>query len=92
MWRLQRVRLMKRKKRMHKPKRCNTAMVSLEKVLPTKEQETTVDKAIWHRGQADEAVEVLADVPEDFDTSSAGVWRAWYVAVPLGDSRQHVND
>ena len=36
-------------------KRCNTAMVSLEKVLPAAEQETAVDKAIWHRGQSDEA-------------------------------------
>jgi glutamate synthase (NADPH/NADH) large chain len=36
-------------------KRCNTAMVSLEKVLPASEQEASVDKAIWHRGQTDEA-------------------------------------
>ncbi|WP_300658721.1 glutamate synthase-related protein [Hydrogenophaga sp.] len=36
-------------------KRCNTAMVSLEKVLSAKEQEATMDKAIWHRGQSDEA-------------------------------------
>ncbi|MCB4364022.1 glutamate synthase subunit alpha [Hydrogenophaga taeniospiralis] len=36
-------------------KRCNTAMVSLEKVLSTAEQEATVDKAIWHRGLGDEA-------------------------------------
>ena len=36
-------------------KRCNTAMVSLEKVLSGKEQEATMDKAIWHRGQSDEA-------------------------------------
>jgi hypothetical protein len=35
---------------------------------------------LLHRGQAAEAVEVLADVPEDFDTSSSGMWRAWYVA------------
>jgi glutamate synthase (NADPH) large chain len=35
-------------------KRCNTAMVSLEKVLPKAEQEASMDKAIWHRGQADE--------------------------------------
>ena len=34
--------------------RCNTAMVSLEPVLSAKDQETTVDRAIWHRGQADE--------------------------------------
>ncbi|TNF62246.1 MAG: glutamate synthase subunit alpha [Burkholderiales bacterium] len=36
-------------------KRCNTAMVSLEKVLPAAEQEATVDRAVWHRGQSDEA-------------------------------------
>jgi glutamate synthase (NADPH/NADH) large chain/glutamate synthase (ferredoxin) len=35
--------------------RCNTAMVSMEKVLPAAEQEATMDKAIWHRGQSDEA-------------------------------------
>ncbi len=36
-------------------KRCNTAMVSLEKVLLAAEQEATVPRAVWHRGQADEA-------------------------------------
>ncbi|WP_430407233.1 glutamate synthase-related protein [Hydrogenophaga sp.] len=36
-------------------KRCNTAMVSLEKVLPAAEQEATMDRAIWHREQADDA-------------------------------------
>jgi glutamate synthase (NADPH/NADH) large chain len=36
-------------------KRCNTAMVSLEKVLPQAEQQTTLDKAIWHRSLCDEA-------------------------------------
>jgi glutamate synthase (NADPH/NADH) large chain len=36
-------------------KRCNTAMVSLEKVLTTKEQEASLEKAIWHRGESDEA-------------------------------------
>ncbi|MGE0347665.1 glutamate synthase-related protein [Hydrogenophaga sp.] len=36
-------------------RRCNTAMVSLEKVLPAAEQEATMDRAIWHRGQTDEA-------------------------------------
>ncbi|OSZ62859.1 glutamate synthase-related protein [Hydrogenophaga sp. IBVHS2] len=35
--------------------RCNTAMVSMEKVLPAAEQEASMDKAIWHRGQTDEA-------------------------------------
>ncbi|GAB2465807.1 MAG: glutamate synthase-related protein [Comamonas sp.] len=43
--------------------RCNTAMVSLDKVLPQAEQEASVDKAVWHRGQADEAQlkQLLAD-------------------------------
>ncbi|QHE77579.1 glutamate synthase-related protein [Hydrogenophaga sp. PBL-H3] len=36
-------------------KRCNTAMVSMEKVLSAAEQEATMDKAIWHRGLSDEA-------------------------------------
>ncbi len=36
-------------------RRCNTAMVSLEKVLPSAEQEATTDRAIWHREQTDEA-------------------------------------
>ena len=36
-------------------KRCNTAMVSLEKVLPAAEQEAAIDRAIWHRDQTDEA-------------------------------------
>jgi glutamate synthase (NADPH) large chain len=35
--------------------RCNTAMVSLEKVLPAAEQTATVDPAIWHRGMTDDA-------------------------------------
>jgi glutamate synthase domain-containing protein 2/glutamate synthase domain-containing protein 1/glutamate synthase domain-containing protein 3 len=36
--------------------RCNTAMVALEKVLPAKEQEAGVDRAIWHKGLADEVL------------------------------------
>jgi len=36
--------------------RCNTAMVALEKVLPASEQEAAVDRAIWHKGQADEVL------------------------------------
>jgi glutamate synthase (NADPH/NADH) large chain/glutamate synthase (ferredoxin) len=36
-------------------KRCNTAMVSLDKVLPAAEQEASVNRAIWHRDQTDEA-------------------------------------
>jgi len=35
--------------------RCNTAMVSMEKVLTSAEQEASIDKAIWHRDQSDEA-------------------------------------
>ncbi|MFZ9640227.1 MAG: glutamate synthase-related protein, partial [Hylemonella sp.] len=34
--------------------RCNTSMVSLEKVLSVAEQEASLDRGIWHRGQADE--------------------------------------
>ena len=36
------------------PQRCNTAMVSLEKVLTTAEQEEAVKRHIWHRGESDE--------------------------------------
>ena len=36
--------------------RCNTAQVALDKVLPAAEQEKTVDFAIWHKGQTDEAL------------------------------------
>ena len=36
--------------------RCNTAMVSLDKVLTTAEQQAQLDPAIWHRGQTDEAL------------------------------------
>ncbi len=35
--------------------RCNTSMVSLEKVLTAKEQTAQIDKAVWHRGETDEA-------------------------------------
>ncbi|MFM9880737.1 MAG: glutamate synthase-related protein, partial [Burkholderiaceae bacterium] len=35
--------------------RCNTAMVTLESVLPGKEQAAYVDKAVWHRGESDDA-------------------------------------
>ena len=34
--------------------RCNTAMVSLEKVLSAAEQAQAVDKAVWHNGVADD--------------------------------------
>ncbi|HQD48327.1 glutamate synthase-related protein [Ottowia sp.] len=35
-------------------KRCNMAMVSLEKVLSADEQRASMDEGIWHRGQTDE--------------------------------------
>ncbi|MFM2405252.1 MAG: hypothetical protein RL223_3132, partial [Pseudomonadota bacterium] len=37
-------------------KRCNTAQVALDKVLPAAEQEASVDRAIWHKGETDEAL------------------------------------
>jgi glutamate synthase domain-containing protein 3 len=37
-------------------KRCNTSMVLLEKVLSAAEQEASSDKAVWHRGETDEAI------------------------------------
>jgi glutamate synthase (NADPH/NADH) large chain/glutamate synthase (ferredoxin) len=36
-------------------KRCNTSMVSLDKVLASAEQEAAENKAVWHRGESDEA-------------------------------------
>ncbi len=36
-------------------KRCNTAMVAMEKVLDSAEQEASVPRAIWHKGESDEA-------------------------------------
>lgn len=43
--------------------RCNTAMVSLDKVLPAAEQQACIDPSIWHRGQTDE--EQLKKLLED---------------------------
>ncbi|WP_395703809.1 glutamate synthase-related protein, partial [Aquabacterium sp.] len=37
-------------------KRCNPAMVSLEKVLPRTEQEASIDPALWHKDEADETL------------------------------------
>ncbi|MBQ0931237.1 glutamate synthase-related protein [Ideonella alba] len=37
-------------------KRCNTAQVALDKVLPAAEQEASIPRAIWHREQADETL------------------------------------
>ena len=31
--------------------RCNTAMVALDKVLPKAEQEASIDRSVWHKGQ-----------------------------------------
>jgi len=36
--------------------RCNTAMVSLEKVLTTAEQQAQLDRKFWHKDQSDEAL------------------------------------
>ena len=36
--------------------RCNTAMVSLDKVLSAAEQEASVPRAVWHKGQSDETL------------------------------------
>jgi len=36
--------------------RCNTAMVSLEKVLTTAEQQTQLDRKFWHKDQSDETL------------------------------------
>jgi glutamate synthase domain-containing protein 3 len=35
-------------------KRCNTAMVTLDKVLSREDQDAQVDRALWHRDEADE--------------------------------------
>jgi glutamate synthase (NADPH) large chain len=44
-------------------KRCNTAMVKLEKVLTTAEQREALDESLWHRGLSDEdqLKQMLAD-------------------------------
>jgi glutamate synthase domain-containing protein 3 len=43
--------------------RCNTSMVSLERVLSVKDQEATLDKGVWHKGSADETL--LKNLIED---------------------------
>ncbi|MCS4292341.1 glutamate synthase (NADPH/NADH) large chain/glutamate synthase (ferredoxin) [Comamonas sp. BIGb0152] len=35
--------------------RCNTTMVTMDKVLTQAEQEASIDKGVWHNGQTDEA-------------------------------------
>ncbi|MDP2677205.1 MAG: glutamate synthase-related protein [Rhodoferax sp.] len=44
-------------------KRCNTAMVTLQKVLTTAEQQEALDVSLWHRGLSDEEQlkQMLAD-------------------------------
>ncbi|OIQ68952.1 ferredoxin-dependent glutamate synthase 1 [mine drainage metagenome] len=44
-------------------KRCNTAMVSLTKVLATPEQQVALERSLWHRGLSDEdqLKQLLAD-------------------------------
>jgi glutamate synthase domain-containing protein 2/glutamate synthase domain-containing protein 1/glutamate synthase domain-containing protein 3 len=37
-------------------RRCNTAMVSLGKVLPAEEQEAVLERSAWHQGEADETL------------------------------------
>lgn len=46
--------------------RCNTAMVSLDRVVPSAEQEATIERRFWHRGQTDEAQ--LRQLLEDHHT------------------------
>ena len=36
-------------------RRCNTAMVALDKVLPAAEQKAAMAEVLWHRGRTDEA-------------------------------------
>jgi glutamate synthase domain-containing protein 3 len=62
-------------------KRCNTAMVSMEKVLPAAEQEASIDRAIWHRDQTDEAQ--LRKLLEDHNCAGPAVARP-RTARPLG--------
>ncbi len=49
-------------------KRCNTSMVSLDKLLPAHEQEATLDKAVWHKlgdGEARSDEAILKKLIED---------------------------
>ncbi|MEF2277495.1 glutamate synthase-related protein [Deinococcus sp. YIM 134068] len=65
--------------------RCNTAMVNLDRVIPATEQEATVERRFWHRGQTDEAQ--LRKLLEDHHTWT-GSLRAhelldnWEAALP----------
>ncbi|KQV61094.1 glutamate synthase [Pelomonas sp. Root1217] len=48
----------------HFAKRCNTSMVSLEKLATAQEQEASVDKAIWHRTKGVDGVDREAQTDE----------------------------
>ncbi len=37
-------------------RRCNTAMVSLEKIVTADEQPAVLERAVWHKGEADETL------------------------------------
>ena len=37
-------------------RRCNTAMVSLDRILAADEQAAQVERAVWHKGEADETL------------------------------------
>ncbi|HEY0954331.1 MAG TPA: glutamate synthase-related protein [Roseateles sp.] len=48
----------------HFAKRCNTSMVSLEKLMTAQEQEASVDKAIWHRTKGLDGIDREAQTDE----------------------------
>jgi glutamate synthase domain-containing protein 3 len=48
----------------HFAKRCNTSMVSLEKLMTAQEQEASVDKAIWHRTKGVDGMDREAQTDE----------------------------
>jgi glutamate synthase domain-containing protein 2/glutamate synthase domain-containing protein 1/glutamate synthase domain-containing protein 3 len=65
-------------------RRCNTSMVSLEKVFTMEEQEASVPRAVWHRGQSDEAQ--LRQLVEDHHKWT-GSLRARYILDHWAESR-----
>jgi glutamate synthase (NADPH) large chain len=65
-------------------KRCNTAMVALDKVLPKAEQEAGVDRSIWHKGETDEVL--LKRLIEDHHKWT-GSLRARHILDHWADSR-----
>jgi glutamate synthase (NADPH) large chain len=65
-------------------RRCNTSMVTLEKVLSAAEQEATTDRTTWHRGQTDEAI--LRKLVEDHHKWT-GSLRARHILDHWGESR-----